>query len=480
MTGRPGRPGTGEDAAAALARGAQRASGERTRRMSTPLLEGARATPATGEPAVPSAPASPPAGRTGTDGPRETVRLTAPAMRHPGPGGGEVPPRHRPNPTPDPSAAPVGRASARRPRREPPGDPTAVARRDHPSASRRRATPAAEPPPATSPTQSDRPAAEGTGPSGFDPAALLAAGIDPAALVEAAVSLLRTMGRMAGLSTEEIEEQVATALAYLRRRLTGDYSVDMFGFDEEFTDSVFLPALRPLYRRWFRVEVRGVENLPEQGAALIVANHSGTLAFDALMTQVAVHDEHPAGRHLRMLGADLVFDTPFIGEIARKSGATLAAHSDAERLLTSGELVGVWPEGFKGIGKPFRDRYRLQRFGRGGFVAAAVRTGAPIVPCSIVGAEEIYPILANLPTVARILGVPYAPVTPTWPLLGLLGLVPLPSKWLIEFGEPVPTDDLGVAAADDPGLVFELTDRIRESIQQTLHSLLRQRRSAFF
>jgi 1-acyl-sn-glycerol-3-phosphate acyltransferase len=140
----------------------------------------------------------------------------------------------------------------------------------------------------------------------------------------------------------------------------------------------------------------------------------------------------------------------------------------------------VWPEGFKGIGKPFSERYQLQRFGRGGFVSAALRTGTPIVPCAIVGAEEIYPILGNMPTLARLLGLPYAPVTPTWPWLGPLGLVPLPSKWLIEFGAPVPTDGFGDNPADDPMLVFDLTDQVRQTIQQTLYALLVQRRSVFF
>ena len=212
----------------------------------------------------------------------------------------------------------------------------------------------------------------------------------------------------------------------------------------------------------------------------MVANHSGTVPLDALMTQLALRDEHPAGRHLRMLAADLVFSMPVVGDLARKCGSTLAANSDAERLLADGHPVGVWPEGFKGIGKPFSERYKLQRFGRGGFVSAALRTGAPIVPCAIVGAEEIYPILASSKTVARLLGIPYAPITPTWPLLGPLGLVPLPSKWLIEFGEPIPTDEAGEGAADDPMMIFDVTDQVRETIQQTLYSLLMQRRSVFF
>ena len=147
--------------------------------------------------------------------------------------------------------------------------------------------------------------------------------------------------------------------------------------------------------------------------------------------------------------------------------------------VRSGELVGVWPEGFKGIGKPFSERYKLQRFGRGGFVAAALRTGTPIVPCAIVGAEEIYPIIGNAKFVARILGLPYFPITPTFPWLGPLGMVPLPSKWIIEFGEPISTAEYGPEAADDPMLVFNLTDQVRENIQQSLYRLLVQRRSVF-
>jgi 1-acyl-sn-glycerol-3-phosphate acyltransferase len=278
----------------------------------------------------------------------------------------------------------------------------------------------------------------------------------------------------------ELERKVAGALAFVRRRITGEAEVDDFGFDPELTDQVLLTLLRPLYDRYFRVEVRGLENVPSEGGALVVANHSGTIPLDSVMTQIALRDRHPARRHLRMLGADLVFKTPFLGELARKTGTTLACNADAERLLSRGELVGVWPEGFKGIGKPFSERYKLQRFGRGGFVSAALRSQVPIVPCSIVGAEEIYPILGNMKTLARLLGLPYLPITPTFPLLGPLGMIPLPSKWIIEFGEPIDTATHGVAAADDPMLVFNLTDQVRETIQHTLYRLLMSRRSVFF
>ncbi|MGW3244928.1 lysophospholipid acyltransferase family protein [Streptomyces sp. NPDC001070] len=276
------------------------------------------------------------------------------------------------------------------------------------------------------------------------------------------------------------ERRVAHGLAFLRRRVTGDYEVDDFGYDEELTDQVLMSLLRPLYESYFRVEVKGIENIPAEGGALVVANHSGTLPMDGLMMQVAVHDHHPAGRHLRLLAADLVFVLPLVNELARKAGHTLACAEDAQLLLERGEVVGVMPEGFKGLGKPFSERYKLQRFGRGGFVATALKTGVPIVPCSIVGAEEIYPMIGNAKTVARLLGFPYFPMTPTFPWLGPLGMVPLPTKWTIQFGEPIPTDGYAPEAAEDPMLVFNLTDQVRETIQHTLYKLLVQRRSVFF
>ena len=276
------------------------------------------------------------------------------------------------------------------------------------------------------------------------------------------------------------ERKIAGALAFLRRRVTGEYEIDDFGFDADLNDHVLMAAMRPLYDKWFRVEARGLENIPDVGGALVVANHSGTIPIDSMMTEIAILDHHPAGRHLRMLAADLVFTMPLIAPMARKAGHTLACNADAERLLGDGELVGVWPEGFKGVGKPFSERYKLQRFGRGGFVSAALRSGVPIIPTAIVGAEEIYPIIGNLPTVARLLGIPYVPITPFFPLLGPLGMIPLPSKWMIEFGEPINTDTLGEAAADDPMIVFNITDQVRETIQQTIYTLLMQRRSVFF
>jgi 1-acyl-sn-glycerol-3-phosphate acyltransferase len=288
-----------------------------------------------------------------------------------------------------------------------------------------------------------------------------------------------TVQELATQTAPAWEERLADLLAFLRRRMSGDYQVDEFGFDPEFADNIVMPTLRPLYERWFRVETIGMSNVAATGGALLVANHSGTLPVDAMMTTVALRDHHPAGRHLRMLGADLLFRTPMLGSISRKAGHTLACTPDAENLLNAGELVGVWPEGYKGVGKPFKDRYKLQRFGRGGFVSAAMRCGVPIIPCSIVGAEEIYPLIGDLKPLARLFSLPYFPITPLFPLLGPLGVVPLPSKWYIEFGEPIRTDRYTAADAEDPMLVFNVTDQVRETIQQTLYRLLSQRRNAF-
>ena len=281
-------------------------------------------------------------------------------------------------------------------------------------------------------------------------------------------------------AADQLEAAVRGILSFARKRLTGDFEVDDYGFDRDLTEQVIMPLARPLYQRWWRVRAAGIGNVPGDGGALLVANHAGTIPFDAVMTKLAVYDEHPQRRHVRELAADLALRVPVVGPLARKTGNTLAHGEDAIRLLTGGELVGVWPEGFKGIGKPYRDRYKLQRFGRGGFVEVAIRAGVPIIPVATIGSEEIFPIVANIKPLARLLGFPYFPITWQFPLLGPLGLVPLPSKWVIEFGEPIHTEQYGPDAADDPMLVFEITDRVRDTIQQMIYRNLMGRRSIFF
>jgi 1-acyl-sn-glycerol-3-phosphate acyltransferase len=276
--------------------------------------------------------------------------------------------------------------------------------------------------------------------------------------------------------------RLAGVAGFARRRLAGDYEVDEFGFDPELNATVLMPAALALYRNWFRVQMRGAANVPATGRALIVANHSGVLPFDAIMLQAGIYAEHPEHRNLRLLGADLVYTLPLLASLARRSGHTRADPEEAHRLLMADEIVGVFPEGFKGIGKPFSERYRLQRFGRGGFARTAVQAGAPIIPCAIVGAEEIYPMIGNAEALAKALRLPYFPVTPLFPWLGPLGAVPLPSNWIIEFSEPVPTRALAEAAVDDEkrdDLIADLADQVRDTIQTRLDELVAERGPAF-
>jgi 1-acyl-sn-glycerol-3-phosphate acyltransferase len=274
--------------------------------------------------------------------------------------------------------------------------------------------------------------------------------------------------------------RLAGAADFVRRRAAGDYEVDPeSGFDPELNQHVLMPAARALYRGWFRVQMRGLEHVPADGAALIVANHSGVLPVDALMLQVGLLDEHRAHRNLRLLGANLVYAVPLLGRVARASGHVPASPAEAERLLATGALVGVFPEGFKGIGKPFSDRYKLQRFGRGGFVRLALRTGVPLIPCAIVGAEEIYPMVADLPELAARLKLPYFPVTPLFPWLGPLGAIPLPSNWMIEFCDPVRTDGFTPDQCDDEGVIAELADKVKDMIASKIDELLAERGPAF-
>jgi 1-acyl-sn-glycerol-3-phosphate acyltransferase len=180
-----------------------------------------------------------------------------------------------------------------------------------------------------------------------------------------------------------------------------------------------------------------------------------------------------------VLGADLVYSLPLLARVARASGYVPAHPEAAEELLNAGELVGVFPEGFKGIGKPFSDRYRLQRFGRGGFARTALRTGVPIIPCAIVGAEEIYPMVADWEELATRLKLPYFPITPLFPWFGLAGAIPLPSKWIIEFCDPMPTDGFAEDQCDDADVIAELAGKVKDAIASKIDELLAERGPAF-
>jgi 1-acyl-sn-glycerol-3-phosphate acyltransferase len=272
-------------------------------------------------------------------------------------------------------------------------------------------------------------------------------------------------------------DRLAGLADFTLRRLQGGYEVDEFGFDPELNSAVLMPAALALYRNWFRIQMRGLQHIPADGAALVVANHSGVLPVDAIMLQAGVFAEHPQRRNLRLLGADMVYSLPVLASLARRSGHTRADPAQALELLAAGEVVGVFPEGFKGIGKPFSQRYRLQRFGRGGFARTAMQAGVPVIPCAIVGAEEIYPMIGNSEPLARALRLPYFPLTPLFPWLGPVGAVPLPSRWIIEFCEPVGTGRPGVEP--DEQAVAELADQVRDVIQDRVDALVAERGPAF-
>ena len=309
--------------------------------------------------------------------------------------------------------------------------------------------------------------------------------VDIAALSNIAADLpnLARLGIRAlrGMTPARAASVVSAGMTMLReqralaeRGARGEERTDEFGFDPEWTETL-LPLVRWVYRDWWRVQVRGIHNIPAEGRALLVSNHAGVVPYDGAMIRMAVLEEHPVPRHVRALVLNGLFGTPFASWLVRRTGNTLADPRDAERLLTRDELVLVFPEGSKGPGKLYRDRYRLQRFGRGGFVEVARRTDSPIVPISIVGSEEIHPMLADIEPLARALGQPYVPVTPTLPLLGPLGAVPLPSSWIIEFHAPIPMR----GRAADQATVLEVSDHVRDVIQAGVYANLERRGSVF-
>ena len=291
-------------------------------------------------------------------------------------------------------------------------------------------------------------------------------GLDPMAAADGAASVL--------------PKAVRDALTKVARRMTGEYQEDEWGLDEDFAEAVY-PAFEFLYDVWWRVQTEGVRNVPSHGRGLIVSNHAGSMfPFDATMLGVAIQKEHPLPRWTRPLVLNWAFELPFLSFFMRKVGGVPASPFNASRLLEQDELVMVFPEGVKGTGKPFSERYRLQRFGRGGFVELALRTRSPIIPVAVVGAEEIYPKIGDGGALGRIVGAPFLPITPTFPWLGLLGLVPLPSKWRIEFCEPIDLSEYGPEAADDKALLFDVSERVRDTIQAKLYENLVKRGSAFF
>ncbi|MGE5141303.1 MAG: lysophospholipid acyltransferase family protein [Rudaea sp.] len=264
----------------------------------------------------------------------------------------------------------------------------------------------------------------------------------------------------------------------LKRRVSGEYETDEWGMDAEIRDAV-LPFFQFMYKTYWRVEMTGLDNVPAEGRALLVSNHSGQLPWDGAMISTGILLDHPAQRVVRPLYASWFPTLPFIGDFVVKIGGVLATEENGTRLLEQDQPVLVLPEGYKGVGKLFKDRYRLARFGRGGFVRMALKSRAPIVPVAVVGAEETYISLAKSELLAKLTGFPYFPISPTWPWTGLLGFIPLPTKWYIDFGAPIATDVYDEGSENNPVLISELTELVRNTVQEMIYSRLAERRSVF-
>lgn len=259
-------------------------------------------------------------------------------------------------------------------------------------------------------------------------------------------------------------------------RQVEDVEVDEFGMDLIMVERI-KPFLDFLYFKYWRVRTTGISNIPNEGQALVVANHSGTVPYDGAMLGIAIANEHPVRQDTRFLVEDFVFHMPVLGSLIYRIGGVRACPENAERLLSTGHLVVVFPEGVKGIGKYFKDRYKLQRFGRGGFIKLCIKTKSPLIPVGIVGAEEIHPIIFKSNSLSKIIGVPYLPITPTFPHLGLLGCIPFPSKWSIHFGKPIDFSKYEQSTLDDEIAIHKLSEMVRDHIQNILYEQLKRRRS---
>ena len=246
------------------------------------------------------------------------------------------------------------------------------------------------------------------------------------------------------------------------------------GYDLAFVERT-APLLEFLWARYFRVRLLGIESIPDDGAALLVGNHSGGIPYDGAMLLHGIRRDHPRHRRVRPLVANFAFRSGWMANVVARVGCVRASMENALPILARGELVAVFPEGLKGVGKLYRERYRLARFGRGGFVRLAREAQVPLLPIAIVGAEEIHPVIGKITRFAEPLGIPYIPITPTFPWLGPLGLLPVPTKWTIQIGAPIPPPKPG----DEDGTP-RVAEDVRHAIDTMIADLLSQRRSILF
>jgi 1-acyl-sn-glycerol-3-phosphate acyltransferase len=269
----------------------------------------------------------------------------------------------------------------------------------------------------------------------------------------------------------------------LRRHLPGvepERTLTDWGRSERIEGLLDRTLVEFYYRYWFRCEVEGIENIPAQGGALLVSNHSGALPPDAAMIGKAIKEEHPRPRPLNITVEHFFKGYPGFSVLLPKIGCVAAHPANVHRLLYDEEqLVLVFPEGRKGTEKLFKDRYRLRRFGRGGFVEAAMRAQAPIVPVCVVGAEEAAPIFAQVSLLQKLTGLLYFPITPTFPHFGLLGMLGyLPAKFKLRFLEPIEFNEEGLHR--DKSMVQSVAQEVRRRIQENVWEMVGERESVWF
>ncbi|HBF12933.1 MAG TPA: glycerol acyltransferase [Deltaproteobacteria bacterium] len=252
--------------------------------------------------------------------------------------------------------------------------------------------------------------------------------------------------------------------------------VDLFGMDRRLIEKV-KPFFDFMYQTYWRVNTWDMHHVPDEGPALIVANHSGTIPWDGSMLKVAIMNDHPVREDARFLVEDFAYHMPFLGTAMHRLGGVRACPENAELLLKAGHAVIVFPEGVKGIGKSFKNRYKLQRFGRGGFIKLAMKTKSPIVPTAVIGAEEIHPVIFKSNSLAKAIGVPFIPFTPTFPWLGLFGLIPLPAKWDIQYAPAISYEKYGEQGLNDDLLINRLSEEVRQTIQSMINKRLKKRES---
>ena len=249
---------------------------------------------------------------------------------------------------------------------------------------------------------------------------------------------------------------------------------DDWGLDPE-TVKVALAAIRWLYTDYFRVETVGIENVPE-GRVLLIANHGGQVPIDGLLISMSMLlDANPA-RIVRGMVERWVPALPFISTLFMRCGQMVGDHRNCRELLEKDQAVMVFPEGTRGSGKTIYHRYQLQRFGTG-FIRLALETKTPIIPVAVVGCEEIYPSIADLKPLARLLKIPYVPITPFFPLLGPLGAIPLPTKVTLRFGKPIRFDaDPDSSDAE----VEKMVDQVKDALKAEINKGLKKRRERLF